>query len=181
MPKRYLHGPMTWKVMQRNAWKDVANRRLKQLSNYTESQRHAWMIINSEKKMDQWENCPQFAHKLFWHVYTWHVPVDLIFYGQWTNLLVRSQNGQKHVTNDYLVWSLTFVTPVITGNSVMWETQHNNADLHFFKTPILQETLTTHSQHQVDFCALSEAEHLCQKVGCARNRPQFHTGLRKLK
>ena len=38
----------------------------KQPSNYTKSQHHAWMIINSEKKkMDQWENCPQFAHTLF--------------------------------------------------------------------------------------------------------------------
>ena len=24
MPKRYVHGPMTWKVMQRNEWKDIA-------------------------------------------------------------------------------------------------------------------------------------------------------------
>ena len=29
MPKRYLHGPMTWKVMQRNAWKDIAKWRIK--------------------------------------------------------------------------------------------------------------------------------------------------------
>ena len=34
MPKRYLHGPMTWKVMQRNAWKDIANSRIKHPSNY---------------------------------------------------------------------------------------------------------------------------------------------------
>ena len=38
---------------------------------------------------------------------------------------------------------------------------------------------------EVDFrwtiCAFSEAEHLCQEVGCARNKPQFHTFLRKLK
>ena len=26
-PKRYLHGPVTWKVMQSNAWKDIANLR----------------------------------------------------------------------------------------------------------------------------------------------------------
>ena len=66
MPKRYLHGPTTWKAMQRNAWKDIANLRIKRLSNYAKSQRHAWMIINSKKKkMDQLENCPQFAHKLF--------------------------------------------------------------------------------------------------------------------
>ena len=29
MPKPYLHGPMTWMVMQRNAWKDIANWRKK--------------------------------------------------------------------------------------------------------------------------------------------------------
>ena len=43
MPKRYLHGPMMWKVMQGNAWKDVANLRIKQLNNCTKSRRHAQM------------------------------------------------------------------------------------------------------------------------------------------
>ena len=48
----------------------------------TEQLCHACMIINSEKKkLDQLENCPQFAHKLFRNVYIWHVLVDLIFYG----------------------------------------------------------------------------------------------------
>ena len=61
-----LHGLMIWNVMQRNAWKDIANWRTKQLSNHTKSQRHAWMIINiKKKKMSQLENCPQFAHSLF--------------------------------------------------------------------------------------------------------------------
>ena len=33
---------------------------------FSKSQRHARMIINLKKKeMDQLENCPQFAHKLF--------------------------------------------------------------------------------------------------------------------
>ena len=41
MPKRYLHGPMTWKVMPRNAWKDFANWRIKRRNNYTKSRRHA--------------------------------------------------------------------------------------------------------------------------------------------
>ena len=50
MPKRYLHGPMTWKVTQRNAWKDIANLRIKQLSNSSKSRRHAWMIINLKNK-----------------------------------------------------------------------------------------------------------------------------------
>ena len=62
MQKQYLLGPMTWKVMQGNAW----NWRIKQLSNKTKSRRHASMIINlKKKKIDQLENYLPFAHKLF--------------------------------------------------------------------------------------------------------------------
>ena len=34
----FPHGPMTWKVMQRSAWEDIANWRTKQLNSYTKSQ-----------------------------------------------------------------------------------------------------------------------------------------------
>ena len=44
----------------------------------------------------------------------------------------------------------------------MWESQYNSAALDCFKTLIFQETLKTRSQHQVEFCAFSEVEHLCQ-------------------
>ena len=65
--KQYLLGLMTWKVMQKNAWKDIANLQTKRLNNKTKSQHHAWMTINLQmKKMSQWKNCLQFAHKLFW-------------------------------------------------------------------------------------------------------------------
>ena len=43
MPKRYLHGPVTWKVMQRNVWKDIANLRIKRLSNSAKYLLHASM------------------------------------------------------------------------------------------------------------------------------------------
>ena len=95
------------------------------------------------------------------HLTTWLVLVDAIFYGLWTNLLVRSRNGQKPVTNAWRVWSLTFILRVNTSNIVMWELQHNNADWDWFTTLILQETLKTQSRLQVEFCAFSEAEHLC--------------------
>ena len=49
-PKLSLHGLMTWKVMQRNAWKDVANWRIKQLNYYTKSRRHVWITTNLKKK-----------------------------------------------------------------------------------------------------------------------------------
>ena len=60
---------------------------------------------------------------------------------QWTNLHDRSQNGPKLVTNDYLVWSLTFIIHVNTNSIVIWETLLNNADWDCFKTPILQGDL----------------------------------------
>ena len=59
--------------MQRNARKDIANLRIKQLNNKTKSQRHAWIIINlKKKKTDQLEKlstgcsqivlkCPKFG------------------------------------------------------------------------------------------------------------------------
>ena len=66
------------------------------------------MTITSKKKnWNPWENCQKYALILFWNVYIWHVLDDPIFYGQWTNLHDRSLNGPKHVTTDYLVWSLT--------------------------------------------------------------------------
>ena len=39
----------------------------------------------------------------------------------------------------------------------------------------LQEILKTRNQHQVEFGAFSEAEHLYQSVGCARSKPQCLT------
>ena len=89
----------------------------------------------------------------------------------WTNLLVRSQNGREHVTNALRVSSCASITQVNTSN----------ADLDCFKTLILQETLKTQNQHQEGSCIFSEVTRLCQKVGCVRNRLQFHTVLHKLK
>ena len=43
-----LHGPMMWKVMQRNVWSDIASWRAKQ-PNCTKLQLHALMTINSKE------------------------------------------------------------------------------------------------------------------------------------
>ena len=60
-----LHGPVIWKVMQRNVWSDIANRRTKQPSNCTKSQRFALTVINLKKRnWDVLENCQKFALKL---------------------------------------------------------------------------------------------------------------------
>ena len=44
------HAPMTWKVMQRNVWKDIASWRTKQPNNYTKSRRRALMTTNLKKQ-----------------------------------------------------------------------------------------------------------------------------------
>ena len=67
MPKRYLHGPMTWKVMQRSAWKRYCEH-----ANKTTEQKYKVATpcmddhqFKEEERMDQLENYPLFAHKLF--------------------------------------------------------------------------------------------------------------------
>ena len=51
LAQTFPHGPAIWKVMQRNAWNDIANLRTKQLNNKTKSQLHALTTTNSRKKI----------------------------------------------------------------------------------------------------------------------------------
>ena len=37
LKQTFPDGPMTWKVMQRNAWKDIANMQTQRLNNHTQS------------------------------------------------------------------------------------------------------------------------------------------------
>ena len=152
---------------------ELANRTTQQLYKVST---HAWMtIFSSKKKWNLLENFHMFALRLFWNACTWHVLGDLIFFGQWTNLHDQSQNGPKLVTNDYLVWSLTFIIHVSTHSIAMWDTLPKHADWDCFKTPILQGISRIQNQHQVEHCAFLEVIHLFQSVGCVRNKLQFHT------
>ena len=81
----------------------------------------------------------------------------------------------KHVTNDYLVWSPTFIIQVNTNNIVMWETLQNNANWDCFKTPTLQEILRTRNLLQVELSVFSEATRSFQPDGCVRNKLRFRT------
>ena len=66
LTRTFPHGLMTWKVMQRNALKDIANWRSRQLNSYTKSQHQALTTTNSrKKKWDLLETCQNFAHRLF--------------------------------------------------------------------------------------------------------------------
>ena len=117
--KPYLLGPMTWKVTQRNVWKDIANLRIKRHDNKTKSQLHAWMTINEkQKKNESIGGLCTVCYRLFWNACIGLVLWDLISCGLWTNLLVWSQKEQKHVTNAWRVWSHTFITRVNTNSIV---------------------------------------------------------------
>ena len=132
-----------------------------------------WRPFISNKNWNPWENCQKYALRLSWNGKIWHVLEYLIFYGQWTRLHDRSQNGPKLVINDNLVWSLTFIIHVNTNSIVMWETLPNNAGCDCFKTPFLQETLRIQNLLQLEHCAFSIR--LWQSVGCARNKLQSRT------
>ena len=48
--RTYLHGIMTWEIMQTSTWKDIANWRMKPRSNRIKFQLHDLMTVNSKKK-----------------------------------------------------------------------------------------------------------------------------------
>ena len=124
---------------------------------------HASMTIISKKKnWNLWDTCQMYHLKLFWNVCTWHVLEDLIFYGQWTNLHDRLQNGPKPVTNTWIDWYLTFITHVNANSIVMWVILLNNAGCGCFKTPILREILKIRNLLRVEHYAFSEAIRLFQ-------------------
>ena len=152
-------------------------------NNFTKFRILVWMIINSNRRnWNQLENCQKFARKLSWNACTWQELDDLTSCGQWTSSQDdQSQNGLKHVTNDYQGWLPIFITQMTIVNVVMWETQHNTADLGYFKTQTLQATLRTQSQAQEVSCVFLEVELLSQSVGCARDKHRFRTVLQNLK
>ena len=184
MPKQYLHGPTTWKVTQRNEWKEIANLRIKTTEQLykVETPRMDDHQIKEEENGSVGEliicclltNCSDmFIFGTYWKA--WYS-------------MVCEQTCSCGNEMDKSLWQ-TFGTFDLFHSSHKWIqailsrgwTQHNIATQDCFKTLILQETLKTQNQHQVDSHAFSEVEHLCQEVGCARNRLQFHKVLQQLR
>ena len=173
----FLRGPTIWRVMSRNESNDVLSWRSGRLSNSTKYPLHASMtIISKKKKQNLLENCQIHALKLFWNAWTWHGLEDLIYSMVIERSLNgRSKNGPKLVTNDYFVWSLTYIIHVNANSMAMWETLRNNAHWDCFKTPILQEILRIQNRHQVVRCPFLDDIRLFHSLGCARNKLQFRT------
>ena len=101
----FLHGLMTWLVMQRRVWNDIVSWRTKRLNNSTQYQLHAVMTIISKKKnWNPWENCQKYALRLSWNACIWSVLVDQTLFGQQPNLPEQLQNGPELVTNVWIDW-----------------------------------------------------------------------------
>ena len=137
----FLHGLMTWLVMQRNVWNDIVSWQTRRLNNSAKYLLHASMTTTSNKKWNLLENCHKFALKLFWNAKTWQDLDDLIFYGQRISLHDQSQNGPRLVANAWIDWFQIYIIHVKTNNIVMWVTLPNNADKDCFKILTSREIL----------------------------------------
>ena len=61
----FLHGPMTWMVMQRSVWNDIVSWQTRRLSNSTKYLLHESMTTTSKrKKQNLLENCQVHALKI---------------------------------------------------------------------------------------------------------------------
>ena len=100
--QKFLLGPTTWKVMQRNVWKDIANWRTKQLNSYTKVATPC--IDDHQCKEEENESVGELS--TVWSqivlkcLYLAHIGRRDIC-GPQTNFPVPSQNRQKLVRN---VW-----------------------------------------------------------------------------
>ena len=76
-----------------------------------------------------------------------------------TNWETRHSAVCQYATDDQQYWFHAFITQVNWSNIVMWETQHNNADLACFKTQTLRATLRTLNQPRGESYENSHVEH----------------------
>ena len=141
MPKQYLHGPVTWKVMQRNAWKDIANWQTKQLNSYTEvatpcidDHQFKEEEIGSVGRLSK--VCAQIVLKC---LHLARIGRPHIWWS--VNKLARAAAKWTNACDKCLARLISYiVTQVNSNNMVMWETQHKNADWDYSKIQILPVT-----------------------------------------
>ena len=137
----FLHGLMTWLVMQRSVWNDIVSWQTRLHNNSTKVSTpciddHYFKEEDTKLVGELSNTCPEMLIL----GKNWD---DLIFYGQWISSHDLSQNGPRPVTNAWIDWFHRFIILVNTNNSVIWEIPPNNAGWDCFKTPMLQEILRT--------------------------------------
>ena len=102
LAQKLQRGCTTSKDMLENVWNGIANWQTKRQSNCTTFLIFVWTITKSKSKNGKIKvDCQKFAPKLYSNVCIWYELVDLTFCGQSTNWHDLSQNGLKHVTDDW--------------------------------------------------------------------------------
>ena len=123
--RMFPHGPVTWKVMQRSAWKDIANLQTKQRNNFTKSQHPALTTTNSKKKkLDPFTVCSQFVLKC---LYLARIGGPDILWS--VNKLARAVTKWTKACDKRLARLISYIHHTCGSDNIgLWETQHNNAD-----------------------------------------------------
>ena len=170
----FPHGPMTWKVMQRNAVE-----RYCELANKTTQQ-----LYKSRNSMYWRSSIQRRRNRICWRIVKYMLSncSEMSVFGSswWTWYLVVCEQACAcyHKMNQSLRQTLASfdffhsITHENLSNIVMC-----NAGWDCFRTPILQEILRIQNLHQVEHCAFWEVIHLFEEVGCARNKRQCLTAL----
>ena len=159
---------MTWKVVGRNAWKDIANLQIEVLSTCTKS--HVLPSISSERKnWKRWKlSNILLANGLRMPIFGTNWLVDLIDVPWSLNKLAASSHNmdkKELVTNVWLVWHLTLTTWVTTDNIATRDVQHSNADWYCPKTQTLLGTLKIRNQLRGDFFCIFGTRKFVPKSG----------------
>ena len=176
-------GPATWKDAQKcvERYCDVANKKVEQLYKVSHPclDDHQFKQEELESVGELSEVCSQIVLKCLYLARIGRRDIS------WSvNKLARWSVTKWTQACDERLARLTssiFITQMTIVNVVMWETQHNTADLCYLKTQTLQATLRTQSQAQEVSCVFLEVELLSQSVGCARDKHRFRTVLQNLK
>ena len=113
----FLRGLLIWRVMPRNAWNEIVSWRIKRIKTLQSINSLHWPPSFQRRRIEIRQriaksilsNCSEILIVDTFLEYP-------IFYGHWTNLHDRSQNGPTRVINDNLEWSLTEIIHVTTNN-----------------------------------------------------------------
>ena len=175
----FLHGLVTWLVMQRSVWNDIVNCQ-KQL--YKTYLLHASMTTTSKKKKRKFtvgelsHVCSQTVLKC---LYLARIGRPDILWS--VNKLARSITKWTKACDKRLInWFHIFIILVNTNNIVMWVTLQNNADWDYFKT-LSRKIMKIQNPLLEEPCAYWEVIHLFKEIGCARNKLLFLTVQQNLK
>ena len=156
--------PTTWKDMLENAWNGIAIWQTRRRSNCTKFPVLVWTITKSKRK--NWKE---------WWIFRSLLPYCMEMLVLWTNLVdltfcwISARTGRQYLTACDRRSRESYIHhkwwPILSCG----QCGSTLSMVFFFQDSDFAEILTTQNQHQAEFCAFLEVEHLYRSVGCARS------------